>query len=80
LKSNFESILKLIEVKPLVGDDLANCDANFPELTFLNLVFGYRSLDELKHVFPDCSTKDDETANMVDALFPRKISVIWPIS
>ena len=27
-------------------------EAGFPELTFLQLLFGYRSLDELSVVFP----------------------------
>ena len=28
--------------------------ASFPALTFRQLLFGYRSLEELEHAFPDC--------------------------
>lgn len=55
-------------------------DAGFPELTFLQLVFGYRSLEELKYAFADCWTTGDHTSALLEALFPKRASTIWPIS
>ncbi len=49
-------------------------DAFFPGLTFLQLLFGRRSLRELKFAFPDCFTESDEAAVLVDALFPKQPS------
>jgi len=34
--------------------DPEETDAGFPDLTFLQLVFGYRDSDELDYAFPDC--------------------------
>ncbi len=53
--------------------------ASFPELTFLQLLFGYRSLDELRHAFPDCFTRTDEAGLLLAALFPKQPSFVWAI-
>jgi hypothetical protein len=55
-------------------------DAAFPNLTFLQLLFGYRSLAELDHAFADCGWKNDAAYGLVDALFPKMASDVWPIS
>jgi hypothetical protein len=55
-------------------------DAAFPELTFLQLLFAYRSLDELKHAFPDCWTDHDDARALLEALFPQRPSDVWGIS
>lgn len=55
-------------------------DAGFPGLTFLQLIFGYRSLEELKYAFADCWTTGDHTSAILEALFPKQVSTIWPIS
>jgi len=54
-------------------------DAAFPGLSFLQLLFGYRSLDELRNAFADCWTNERGRA-LLTALFPRKPSNVWPIS
>jgi hypothetical protein len=54
--------------------------AGFPGLTFLQLVFGYRSLDELQNVFPDCWSDNDEVYALLTSLFPRQNSDLWPIA
>jgi GNAT superfamily N-acetyltransferase len=51
----------------------------FPDLTFLQLLFGRRSLDELKSAYPDCYARGDEVPVLLDALFPRRISRVWAI-
>lgn len=63
--------------KPKVKEDEGM--SSFPGLTFLQLLFGYRSLAELKFAFPDCSANDEATA-LLEALFPKKYSDIWSIS
>lgn len=55
-------------------------EAAFPGLTFLQLLFGYRSLDDLKNAFVDCWANNDEHSPLLRALFPRKPSDVWPIS
>jgi len=51
----------------------------FPPLTFLQLLFGYRSLAELIMAFPDCGGRL-EARLLLDALFPRQASDVWPVS
>jgi len=55
-------------------------DAAFPPHTFLQLLFGYRSLDMLKASFVDCWTDRNEIHVLLNALFPRKPSDVWPVS
>jgi len=55
-------------------------DAGFPALTFLQLLFGDRSLDELKQAFADCWWNDDRAYGLLNALFPKKASDVWAIS
>jgi GNAT superfamily N-acetyltransferase len=47
--------------------------ANFPPLVFLQLLFGRRSLAELRAAFPDVRAGDEGTA-LLDALFPKQVS------
>lgn len=53
--------------------------AAFPALTFLPLLFGYRSLDELNYAHRDCSRPSDEVRALLNALFPKQPSDVWPI-
>jgi hypothetical protein len=55
-------------------------DAAFPELTFLKLLFGYRTLDEIKYAFPDCWTHDDEITGLLKSMFPKHNSSVWAVS
>jgi hypothetical protein len=52
--------------------------AGFPPLVFLQLLFGYRSLSELHYAFPDCWA-DEEPALLLNALFPKRISLVYPL-
>ncbi len=71
---------KIASIENLAFDALEGCRAEFPALTFLHLLFGHRTIGELKYIYPDCTTKDEETANLINALFPKKASEIWPVS
>lgn len=54
-------------------------DAGFPDLTFLQLLFGYRSFDELNYAFADCWCEEYALA-LLNALFPRQVTNLWPVS
>ncbi len=51
--------------------------AAFPDLTFLQLLFGFRSLDELRYAFPDCCVSTDPARALLPVLFPKKPSHVW---
>jgi hypothetical protein len=55
-------------------------DAAFPSLTFLQLLFGYRSLDELAYAFPDCWWEHDDAYGLLKALFPKQASHVWGVT
>jgi len=54
-------------------------DTAFPGLSFLQLLFGYRSLDELKATFPDCWWETNDARALLDILFPKRYSNVWPV-
>lgn len=53
--------------------------AGFPPLVFLKLLFGYRSLEELRYAFPDCWASE-EPALLLNALFPKQVSWVVPLA
>ena len=55
-------------------------DAGFPLLTFLQLIFGYRTIEALKVSFADCWTDRDEFHVLLEVLFPKLPSDVLPIS
>ena len=55
-------------------------DAAFPALTFLQLLFGYRTLAEVRYAFVDCWVENDETSALLNILFPKQVSDIWPVA
>ncbi len=63
--------------QPTVGGDEGM--ARFPGLVFLQLLFGYRSFAELDHAFPDCFG-NREARLLLDVLFPKQTSDVWPIA
>ncbi|HEX2185474.1 MAG TPA: GNAT family N-acetyltransferase, partial [Chloroflexota bacterium] len=62
------------------GEEVGPIGASFPGLTFLQLLFGSRSIDELEHAFADCRMRTEEGRVLLHALFPRQPSLIWPLS
>ena len=65
--------------EPLRHEGLSG-NAGFPPHTFLQLLFGYRNLEMLKASFADCWTDRDEIHALLEALFPKQPSDVWPIS
>ena len=49
----------------------------FPDLTFLQLLCGTRSVDELYATYPDCLIMNPGRAALTDALFPKQPSDLW---
>jgi GNAT superfamily N-acetyltransferase len=60
-------------------DRLEEGDAVFPDLTFLQLLFGFRSWDELYQSFTDCYTRENETTVLMCILFPKRPSLVMPL-
>jgi hypothetical protein len=60
---------------PVDGGALA-----FPDLTFLQILFGYRSYDELHQSFADCWCDHEEVHALINILFPKKVSDVFPVS
>lgn len=54
-------------------------DGGFPPLVFLQLLFGWRSLDDLRDAFPDVGTANDEVQTLLETLFPTKPSWVMPL-
>ena len=52
----------------------------FPDLTFLQLLFGYRSFNELEYTFADCWCFSEEVRALINILFPKKLSNVYPIA
>ena len=52
----------------------------FPGLTFLQILFGYRSYEELHESFADCWCNREEIRALVNILFPKKLSNLFPVS
>jgi Acetyltransferase (GNAT) domain len=70
---------RLSAVEHWSATDEEEGDAAFPDLTFLQLLFGHRSLEELDHAFADCSPGEGDVRVLLDSLFPRRPSALWPI-
>ncbi|MFN2227217.1 MAG: GNAT family N-acetyltransferase [Anaerolineae bacterium] len=71
---------RLVRAEPWQPKNAEDGKALFPDLTFLQLLFGYRSLEELDDAFADCGTRDDGSRLLLEALFPRQSSDVWPVS
>jgi hypothetical protein len=53
--------------------------AMFPDRTFLQLLFGFRGLEELETMFVDCVVRTNEARVLLTALFPKRPSDVWPV-
>ena len=61
--------------KPSVSDEAL---AGFPPLVFLQALFGFRNLHELRTIYPDVWAEGDATA-LLEALFPKRPSLLLPL-
>lgn len=67
---------KLKEMGTYEPKNTYDADALFPDLTFLQLVFGYRSLTELDAARADCGAENAATAVLLNSLFPKQHSCV----
>jgi predicted acetyltransferase len=65
---------KLVDAGPYMPEHFFDADAFFPDLTFLQLLFGYRTLDELNYARVDCYANNADAAVLLNALFPKQHS------
>jgi hypothetical protein len=54
--------------------------AAFPDLSFLQLVFGYRRFEELEQSYADCWYNGDEARVLLNTLFPKKASSVMRVN
>jgi hypothetical protein len=69
-------LLEIVPWKPGVNEKVTGA---FPDHTFLHLVFGYRSLADLRYIYPDCYDQNDGEL-ILNALFPKKNSRVLALS
>jgi len=69
---------KVTAVEPWRPADGEEAHAAFSPLVFLQLLFGYRSLADLRAAYPDCWA-NDEAGVLLNALFPRANSYVVPV-
>ena len=70
---------RIASIESWKPDHADHGNAGFPALTFLQILFGYRSFEELKYAFPDCWWDNDQTRALINALFPKKNSNAYGI-
>jgi GNAT superfamily N-acetyltransferase len=70
---------KLLAAEPWQAADADEANGGCPPLLFLQLLFGYRSLAELRAIFPDAWAKA-EAALLVNTLFPKQPSTVYSLS
>jgi hypothetical protein len=72
-----EGKVKAVEAwdKPAQED----ASALFPDMTFLQLLLGYRSCDELNAAFPDCYSYKNDAEVLLRILFPKKPSRVYEL-
>ena len=54
-------------------------DALFPGLIFTQVLFGYRSVEELEYAFPDCVITPGKARELLNMLFPKQPSFLWGV-
>lgn len=70
---------KLIEVGSYSPKLVEDGDAHFPNLTFLHVLLGHRTLAEVNYIYPDCYASP-AAAVLLDILFPKQLSNPVPLS
>jgi len=68
---------RLERVEEWTPDTATRGDVSFPDLTFLQLLTGQRSLAELEDFLPDCLVSNENRGALIDALFPPEPSNMW---
>jgi hypothetical protein len=67
-------------IEPWMPSPEQHGEAAFPDLSFLQLVFGYRSFEELEQSYADCWYGNDEARVLLNTLFPKKASSVMMVN
>ena len=67
-------------IEPWKPSPSAEGNTGFPDLTFLQLLFGYRSFYELEYTFADCWCTSEDVRVLLNILFPKKLSNVYPVA
>jgi predicted N-acetyltransferase YhbS len=70
---------QLAEIADFLPPSFREAGASFPELTFYYLLLGSRTFEELEYVFPDCFVRKQSDLALLNVLFPKIPSSIWPL-
>jgi hypothetical protein len=71
---------KLKSVEAYTPEHPEDGDVTFPDLTFLQVLFGYHSAEELEYIFADCYPRNDHGRALISILFPKSPACLWPVS
>jgi predicted acetyltransferase len=62
---------KLSGISPYRASHVEDGDVLFAGLTFLHLLFGHRTLEELNYILPDCTAMNERGRVLLGILFPK---------
>lgn len=71
---------KITEIAPYAPKDFFDEDAAFPEHTFLHLLFGHRTMSELRNVRVDCYGENAGIDLLLGILFPKRGTCLTPVA
>ena len=71
---------KITSIESIKHNTDRDVDVSFPDYTFLHVLFGHRSFDELRHAFVDCYVHNPTARVLISALFPKRDSFVQAIA
>ena len=71
---------KLVSIESWMPSHEDPGHAAFPDLSFTQLVFGYRTFDQLEQSYADCWCRDDGQRVLLATLFPKKASAVMMVN
>lgn len=71
---------KITSIESIKHNTDRDVDVAFPEYTFLHVLFGHRSFDELRHAFVDCYVHNPTARVLISALFPKRDSFVQAVA
>ena len=71
---------KLVTIEKWMPSPEAGGDIAFPDRTFLQMLFGYRSYEELHAAFAECWCDHEDVRILMSIIFPKKLSDVFPIA
>ncbi len=71
---------KITSIESIKHNTDRDVDVSFPDYTFLHVLFGHRSFDELRHAFVDCYVHNPTARVLINALFPKRDSFVQAVA